>query len=176
MADKDVILTAMTKTWQQLAALLDGVPLEEIAAEPLANGQSIKTACSALTAWDGEALRRIDFVTGHRLQPPHNPLDDDYWQAWLARQIAVKTIMAMRGILVDMVGTRQRLLARVAGMDAFHVSRWLDFDPLAVKSPWDAYLPLFAEWRAAWDAAHPPPAGLVARLGQFFGRHRPKNW
>lgn len=158
--DKETLLARFVAHSEAFTQALDGIPHEAFETPGVVNGRSLKEVCALLTAWDGEALRRVDFVTGRRLEPPHNPHDTIYWETWLRRQIEVKCIMSTSGVLVDMIGTRQRLLARLAELSDFQIERWLAQDPQAMQPHFAEYLREVQAWRASWDAAHPPPRGL----------------
>ena len=158
--DKDTLLAQMIENWQALTHALEGVPHEDLEVSGNSGESSVKALCAYLTAWDGEALRRIDIVTGNRFGPLHDPYDENYWETWAKKQVEIKRIMAMQGIMVDMVGTRQRLLSRVAELEDFHFARWLADDPQATQPYYPQCLSQIQAWRAAWDVANPPPTGL----------------
>ena len=153
--DKETLLTLFMTRSERLTQILDGVPHVEFERPGAIGSRSIKEVCALLTAWDGEAMRRIDYVTGHRLDPPHDLHDSPYWDIWLERQVAVKRVMPVRGVLVDMVGTRQRLLTRLADLDNFHVERWLAIDPQATQPYFQDYLVQAQTWRIIWNETHP---------------------
>lgn len=159
--DKDTLLTQMIENWQALTQAMEGVPLEDFEVSGNSGEPTVKALCAYLTAWDGEALRRIDIVTGNRFALLHDPYDTDYWETWAQKQVEIKRVMAMQGIMVDMVGTRQRLLSRVADLEDFHFARWLADDPQAIQPHYGQYLAKIQAWRAAWDIDNPPPTGLT---------------
>ncbi len=167
MNDKETLLATMASNWKRLAKALDGVPHEVLEDATLAEGRTIKAVCCLLTAWDGESMRRIEFVTGEQFNPPHSPHDTAYWDRWTQNQIETKSIMSMRGVMVDMVGTHQRLLARLDELNDFHFYRWLEEDPQAGAPLYEKYLSQIETWRAAWDIAHPPEKGIRKFLQQF---------
>lgn len=160
MMNKETLLARLMANSQALAQALEGVPHDELE-KPGAIGQrSIKEVCALLTAWDGEALRRIDYITGRCLEPPHDVDDSAYWNNWAEMQVAIKRTMPVRGVLVDMIGTRQRLLTRLAELSDFHIERWLKQDPQATQPYFTDYLAQIQTWRTTWDKAHPAPGGL----------------
>jgi len=160
MMDKERLLAHLTSRWQALTQALEGVPHEEFEHVWEPGQWSVKEICAFLTAWDGEVLRRIDFVTGKHFTPSHDPDDTAYWEAWGKKQVEIKSVMPPQGVLIDMVGTRQRLLSRVAELNDFQLERWITEDPQATQPYYARYLALIQAWRAAWDEANPPPKGL----------------
>lgn len=158
--DKETLLTELTTSWETFRQTLEDVPHEELERPASPDGWSVKEICAFLTAWDGEALRRIDFISGTRPMPRHNPHDRVYWDAWSQKQVEIKSIMSVQGILVDMVGTRQRLLTHVAELSDVHFQRWLAEDPQATQPYYAQYLQQVQTWRARWEQAHPSAKGL----------------
>lgn len=160
MMDKETLLAELTTNWETFMQTLEGVPQGELERPASPGRRNMKEICAFLTAWDGEALRRIDFITGTRPRPPHDPYDRAYWDVWTQKQVEIKSIMSVQGILVDMVGTRQRLLTRVAELSDVHFQRWLAEDPQATQPYYAQYLRQAQTWRAAWEQAYPTVKGL----------------
>lgn len=158
--NKALLLQKLTTDWADLTTLLEGVPHEAFD-QVLVEGQSsVKEICAFLTAWDGEALRRLHFFTGQRFEPISHLDDVDYWQRWGEKQVAIKQIMSPQGVMIDMIGTRQRLLSQIAEAPDFHIERWLEADSQAIQPYFEDYLAQVKSWRAAWDKANPPATGL----------------
>ncbi len=168
--DKKTLLHDMQLNWQRLVSAVEGVPHDELEHAILADGRSIKAACGLLTAWDGETMRRIRFAIGERTKPPHNPLDDEYWSAWAARQIEIKSVMPIRGVMIDMIGTRRRLLELIETLDDAQFERWLATDPHAGSPRFAKTASLVEQWRQTWNAVQ-PSAGkkLLGGLKKLFG-------
>lgn len=153
----------LNQNLQDLTNLLEGVPhpvLEAAVLPAQANdpAQTVKQACCLLTAWDGEMLRRLHYITGQRLEPV-NPVNTVDWSAWASQQVSVKQVMTMRGTLVDLVGTRQRLIAQVVELADYQFERWFPTIPQAAVLAYDHYLPLIATWRQQWSPPEPEPVG-----------------
>ncbi len=167
--DKKTLLRNMQLDWQRLVSAVEGVPHDELEHVTLADGRSIKAACGLLTAWDGETMRRIRFATGERSEPPHDPHDGEYWSAWAARQIEIKSVMPIRGVMIDMIGTRRRLLELIESLDETQFDHWLATDPHAGSPRFAETASLVEQWRETWNAAH-PSAGkkLLGGLKKFF--------
>lgn len=158
--DKETLLAELTTSWEIFMQALEGVPHEELERPASPGGWSVKEICAFLTAWDGEALRRIEFISGTRPRPPHDPHDHAYWDVWSQKQVEIKSIMSVQGILVDMVGTRQRFLTRVAELSDVHFQRWLAEDPQATQPYYAHYLQQVQSWRVRWEQARPSAKGL----------------
>jgi len=158
--DKDALLVRLAANTQALANALANVPPQMIEEPGVIGERSIKEVCALLTAWDGEALRRIDITTGKQSTPTQPLNDGQYWAGWAEKQIAIKCVMPVQGILVDLIGTRQRLLSRVAELNQFQIERWFDFDPQATQPHFDQYLAQILAWRAGWDETNPTPTRL----------------
>ncbi len=168
--NKKTLLRDMQIHWQRLVSAVEGVPHDRLEHAILADGRSIKAACAVLTAWDGETMRRIRFATGERTEPPHDPLDDDYWHAWADRQIEVKSVMPVRGVMIDMIGTRRRLLELIESLDESQFERWLATDPHAGASRFAETATLVEQWRETWNTTQ-PSAGkkLLGGLKKLLG-------
>lgn len=158
--DKDALLQKLTTDWARLTAVLEGVPHEAFDQVMVTGQNSVKEICAFLTAWDGEALRRLHFFTGQRFEPPHNLYDVEHWQNWEKEQVAIKQVMSPQGVMIDMIGTRQRLLSQIAEAPDFHIERWLEADPQATQPYFENYLAQVAKWRVTWDEANPPATGI----------------
>lgn len=151
---KKELLKQMNRQWKRLSSAVEGVPDEALEAVALPDDRTIKAACCAFTAWDGEMMRRIGVARGER-EPAHDPHDAVYWTAWEDQQISVKSIMPMRGVLVDMVGTRRRLLTLIESLDDETIMRWIGFDPRADGTAFEICLREIEVWREQWNTDHP---------------------
>ena len=158
--DKEALLLLLTGYSEALMPILEGVPHEALELPQAVDTWSVKNVCAYFTTWDGEALRRIDFFSGQRFEPPHNLHDEAYWLAWVEKQLAIKGVMSVQGTLVDMIGTRQRLLTRLSDLSDFHLVRWLVEDPQATQPYFPPLIAKLKQWRATWDEANPPSIGL----------------
>ncbi|MEM7033879.1 MAG: hypothetical protein AAF629_30335 [Chloroflexota bacterium] len=170
--DKETLQIYLANNWSKLMTQLEGVPHDDFETYPPDGDWSVKEICAFLTAWDGEALRRLDFYTGQTFTPPHDLQDADYWQQWGADQVKIKAIMSAQGVLIDMIGTRQRLLSRLEDVPDFYVERWLADDPHALQPYFDAYFNQVKQWREAWNEAHPPARG-IKRIWQKLRSPKP---
>jgi len=168
--DKKTMLHDMQRNWQRLVSAVEGVPHDELEHAALSNGRSIKAACGLLTAWDGEAMRRIRFAIGERTTPPHDPLDADYWTAWAERQIEVKNVMPIRGVMIDMIGTRRRLLELIESLDDAQFQRWIASDPHAGATQFAETATLVEQWRETWNTTRPSASKkLLGGLKKLLG-------
>jgi hypothetical protein len=158
--DKESLLLKLSSDLEALTGLLTDIPPEALETPQAVGNHSVKQTCALFAAWDGECIRRIDFVTGQRVQPPHDPNDTTYWQAWEQTQIGIKDIMPVRGVIVDMVSVRQRLISKVTDLNDFYFERWLEEDPQASQAHYTEALPQIQAWRSHWDELHPPAKGL----------------
>jgi hypothetical protein len=158
--DKEALLALYAANLERLTRALEGIPREDLARLGLVGGWSVKEVCAFLTAWDGEILRRIDYLTGASFKEPHDYHDSAYWTDWGQKQVEIKRVMAVQGILVDLVGTRQRLLSRLADLNDFQFERWLEADPQATQPYYGDYLAKIEAWRAEWEQQRPAQNGL----------------
>ena len=158
--DKAALLSKLTADWSRFAALLEGVPQADFDLGLVERQPTIKEICAFLTAWDGEALRRLDYFRGQRLAAPEDLYNEGYWAQWAEKQVAIKLVMSSQGMMVDMIGTRQRLLSQLSETPDFHVERWLAADPQASQPYFDQYLAQASQWRTRWDELNPPLTGL----------------
>ena len=155
MTDLAEIVHTIDTRWVRLTTALEGVPHPVIDSAVTSAGITLKETCCLHAAWDGETIRRLDFVSGVRFEPPHNPTDRDYWRTWSEKQIAIKRIMPPRGVLTDMVGVHQRLLIRLQDFPEYRMAAWLQLDP-HLASPFPTpYLDALFAWRETWQPPRP---------------------
>ncbi len=173
MVDKKTLLDKMQFDWQRLVSAVEGVPHDALERAKLENGRSIKAACCLLTAWDGETMRRIRFATDDRAEPPHDPREAQFWSTWEQKQIEVKSIMPMRGVMIDMIGTRRRLLEKIRALDDTQFGQWLAADPHAGSPQFAEVAAMVQAWRETWNGEHLSTGGtLLGGLKNLFGRRR----
>jgi len=152
---KDEFLQHLQANRQVLLQLFDDVPETALTTPHTIGAWRVIDVLAATTAWDGETLRRLDFATGERSQPPHDVTDEGYWQVWLEEQVRVKRVMGPRGIKVDMAGTWIRLLARIEALSPHEYARWLDSDPQATPNRDQPYIAQLRAWRQQWERSLP---------------------
>lgn len=170
MTDQMTVLMRLNEELQTLTQLLDGVPDNALEEAGAIRSQSIKEICCELTAWDGESLRRLQFAIGQSFSPPHDPHDTVYWQSWIENQKQIKRVMPIRGVLVDLVSTRQRLIAAVAELNDFQFDRWEEIDPLVQNSVYLQIVPQLTTWRNHRQSP-PNKSSILSKLRQLFKRN-----
>ncbi|MEM7343814.1 MAG: DinB family protein [Chloroflexota bacterium] len=151
MIEKEALLEQLQQQRKALFTLIDDVPEEVLALPNVVDTWSVLDMLAHLTAWDGEALRRLMFVTGESYQSPHDVHDEAYWREWGQKQVELKRVMGARGIKVDMAGTWVRLLARINELERFHYSRWLELNPQLMDSSNLDYIEPLQAWRDEWE-------------------------
>jgi hypothetical protein len=172
--DKETLLALWVANFERLTQALEGVPQEDLAetfdhtlvqaldlpAE--VDPWSVKAICALLTAWDGEILRRLNYQIGALFYEPHDWHDSTYWSAWGFKQLEIKQVRSMQGVLVDMVGTRQRLLGQLAELNDFQFDHWLEADPQAKQAYYIDYVSKIERWRQVWE--NRPPESRLKKL------------
>ncbi len=143
----------MNHLFERLTKALEGVSPEALDAAEMIEGKSIKEICCLLTAWDGERMRRVRVVTGESFQFPHDPYDQDYWSQWEQQQVEVKKVMSPQGVMVDLVGTHQRLVSQITELNDFYFTQWIESDPQAVNTLYAHYIPKIEAWRQIWTVS-----------------------
>ncbi len=181
--DKDHLLALWVANFERLTQALEGVPQEALAETfdqalvqrlNLSAGVhpwNVKALCAFLTAWDGEILRRIKYLTGSLFYEPADWHDLAYWTDWGVKQIEIKQVMPVQGVLVDMIGTRQRLLSQLADLNDFHFEHWLAADPQASQPYYPDYVTKIESWRREWEARRPLQNSLKKWWQRFKNRH-----
>ena len=166
--DKETLLALWVANFERLTQALEGVPQEALTERfdqdlvqaldlpDEVDHWSIKAICALLTAWDGEILRRLKYQTGELFDEPQDWQDVAYWTAWGFKQLEIKRVMSMQGVLVDMIGTRQRLLSQLADLNDFQFDRWLEADPQATQAYYIDYVTKVEHWRQVRESRRPP--------------------
>lgn len=167
MIPKEEFLTQLKTDRQTLLQTLDGVP-DEALAQPGPNGAwSAMDILAHITAWDGEALRRIAFAVGESDRRPHDLDDIAHWWVWNERQLELKRMLGPRGVKVDLVGTWLRLLARIEALSPLDYTRWWEVGT-GIRPGHDlAHAQELRAWRAAWESSLPWPRRALRKCKHF---------
>ena len=155
MLPKENLIIRLQRDRQTLLATLTGVP-DEALATPGANGSwSAMDILAHLTAWDGEAMRRMAFATGDSSTPPHDLDDEAHWQQWNVQQIEMKRLLGPRGVKVDLAGTWVRLMARIEALSPLDYARWLEIGS-GIRLDHDReHTQQLRDWRDHWERSLP---------------------
>ena len=155
MITKEALLIQLQTERQILLEVLEDVPDEALATPGAAGEWSAMDVLAHVTAWDGEALRRIAFATGESSRRPHDLDDTAHWQAWNEKQIELKRLLGPRGVKVDMAGTWLRLLARIKALSPLDYARWLEAGT-AIRWGHDLeHAQQLRQWKARWERLLP---------------------
>ncbi len=152
---KEALLSELQTERQKLLKILDGVPEDDLEIAGPAGGWSGMDILAHITAWDGEALRRLAFATGESARRPHDLEDTAYWQRWNEEQVALKRMLGPKGVKVDMAGTWVRLLATIEGLHPLDYARWQEVGT-GIRPGHDAeHAAQLRAWREHWEQSLP---------------------
>lgn len=165
---KEILLAQLQAERQALLSTLEDMPDEVLTISGVVGQWSALDVLAWVTAWDGEALRRIAFATGQTARQPHDVDDEAYWSAWGEEQIKMKRVMGPTGVKVDLAGTWVRLLARIESLSPLDYARWVEIDSHLRPGRDREFAEHLQRWREQWERSLPWWLRLKRRLVKWW--------